>query len=63
MTRAQLVHFLDTNAVTAQAACGTWEHSTNWTTDRHAVTCPECLRVLADRDEASVTEGYWFSRK
>lgn len=28
--------------------CGAWGRSTSWTRYREVVTCPDCLRLLAD---------------
>jgi hypothetical protein len=33
--------------------CGkrTWYRRTRWTRDRYAVTCPECKRILREKED------------
>jgi hypothetical protein len=45
------VHFarLESPSDAFRSSCGLWRDMVRWTTDRRAVTCPECARRIAQK--------------
>ncbi len=55
----RVVHFarLESPSEALRCACGAWREGANWTTVPELVTCPECLRRLADGERPSARGG------